>query len=94
MPDLHRELQDQRERQQPDAAAAASRARAERLRRRARGAIDSKISADAFGTMTSSSLRNASRRTIGALSTMLVVERISPSLIPSHGSSPAIRKSM
>src|SRR5881628_1954560 len=54
----------------------------------------SKIMADAFGTTTRSSLRNARRRTIGAFSTMLVVDRTTPSLIPSHGSRPEIRKRM
>ena len=48
-------------------------------------AMTSKIGAEAFGTTTRSSLRKASRRTIGAFSTMLVVERINPSLMPSHG---------
>ena len=54
----------------------------------------SKMSAEAFGTTTSSSLRKASLRTIGAFSTMVVVDRTTPSLIPSHGSSPEIRKKM
>jgi len=55
-------------------------------------ATHSKIKAEALGTTTRSSLRNESFRTMGAFSTMVVVERLTPSLIPSHGIRPAMRK--
>ena len=54
----------------------------------------SKMIAEAWGTITRSSLRKARRRTMGAFSTIDVVERTIPSLMASHGISPAMRKSM